>query len=764
MIDVNILIQDTVCVSQSRKTYFKQSIPESLKMIDLLALPDCHDIAWGWIQTLFGTNGKCTNIVGAADVNTPYANAFAVLTASLAFFGGLFMAYHTVAGIVHSAYSGKVLGERWHQIWAPLRVVFGFGLLIPVGDGFSSVHYILRDGVGVAAINLANNLIGAYLGTALKDGVSSTNSKVSSLSGRDYAQKFFEKEVCAGVIGAMPSGMFTWYHYNAASPEKPASSWVWDSMTKNGQIWDYGSCGRLSLEAYEPGANDGIFSTGSAREAIAEFNKARAEATEELRQTIRAEGFMDYAGTGKFINENGDSIKAGDDAVIADLRSKATVPPAIQVKLNEASDAWDKKISQAATQIFLDLTKDKRSNLVEQVKYSGFMAAGAMERSLSAISGTVSGLANDQMASTSPAVDPATKKKLEFAQSLITASKAVDTKDADAGGADDTSNLINSAVSSLMPKNIDNMFTGKASADPIGDMIMFGNNVLTAASYALLLMWGAKAVADGFGNSLAGLFGGGAASSIADSISRWFSWFIMIMIIVGLMHSFVLPLLPMIMVFTMGVQWLIMFLEGSIAAVLWAFVFIRMDGTEFFDQKQSPGAGLLFNLLLRPALGMLAFCGMLLLLPALLNTLNLVWSGAFYMSTGEHLEAGTTMGVVKNGLGLVWLWQWLASMVMFCWMQWTMTLRITGLIPSIADRVGHWMGISSTAGYGDSAETHQNVAALIASTQALHKMPIMGGGQQQGGGQGGRGSSPKPPVKPTAAQGLGNNGMPKKKK
>jgi conjugal transfer/type IV secretion protein DotA/TraY len=234
----------------------------------------------------------------------------------------------------------------------------------------------------------------------------------------------------------------------------------------------------------------------------------------------------------------------------------------------------------------------------------------------------------------------------------------------------------------------------------------------------------------------------------------------MIMIIVGLMHSFVLPLLPMIMVFTMGVQWLIMFLEGSIAAVLWAFVFIRMDGTEFFDQKQSPGAGLLFNLLLRPGLGMLAFCGMLLLLPALLNTLNQVWAGAFYVSTGEHLSDDTLVGTVRNGLGFVWLWQWLASMVMFCWMQWTMTLRITGLIPSIADRVGHWMGISSTAGYGDSAETNANVGALIAGAQALHRMPIMGGGQQ-GKGQGGPGGMPKPNAK---VPGLGNNGMPKKRK
>lgn len=735
-------------------------------MIDMLAQPDCHDIAWGWIQTLFGTNGKC-EIVRAANVNTPYANAFAVLTAALTFLGGLFMTYHTVVGIVSSAYTGKVLGEKWHQIWAPLRVVFGFGLLIPVGDGFSSIHYVLRDGIAVAAINLANGIIYAYVGTTASDALNATNAKVNTLGGRDYAQRFFEKEVCAGVVGTMPSGMFSYYPYKAESPKKPDSVFWNQDSTNDGQIWDYGSCGKLTLEYYKPSAVDGIFSTDTARSAIALFNEVRANASEELRQGLRqvadGAGFMDYRALGKFINENGNSIKTGEDAVIKKLREDMIVPAGIQEKINSLADAWDKKVSESATRIFTDLTKNKRTALLDQIKYNGFMAAGAFERSISAISGTVAGLANATMASTSPVLDKATMQKLAFAQSMVLSSKAVDNVGRGDGGADDTSETVSKAIHSLMPANIENMFTGKASSDPIGDMIMFGNNLLTAASYSLMLMWGAKAVADSFGNSLAGLFGGGAVSSIADSISRWFSWFIMIMIIVGLMHSFVLPLLPMIMVFTMGVQWLIMFLEGSIAAVLWAFVFIRMDGAEFFDQKQSPGVGLLFNLTLRPGLGMLAFCGMLLLLPALLNTLNQVWSGAFYVATGEHVADTTVLAEVRNGLGFVWLWQWLASMVMFCWMQWTMTLRITGLIPTIADRVGHWMGISSTAGYGDQAETGANVGALVASAGAMHKMPIMGGEGQKKGMPGMAGV---PQVAPSTSEppSLAKNGKPRRRR
>jgi conjugal transfer/type IV secretion protein DotA/TraY len=702
-------------------------------MMDLLAKPSCDDIAWGWILTLFGTDGTCAQLVNAANVNTPYANAFAVLTAALAFFGGLFMAYHTVAGIVSTAHSGKVLGERWHQIWAPLRIVLGFGLLIPVGDGFSSIHYILRDVVGVAAVQLANGVVFTYANTAYKDVTAGSVSKVSTLAGRDYAQKFFEKEVCTGIVGAMSSGFFTWYSYSAESPKEPGWFKLTESALKQGQVWDYGSCGKLVLEYYVPGANDGIFSTDGAKAKIELFNEKRADATEALRQTIRDAKFMDYPALGTFIDNNSDSIESSADSIIKKLREEGTIAPGVQAKLDAAAKKWDDDVSAAASDVFSELTANSRTGLVSQITKHGFMIAGAFERSLATVSGTVSGLANAQMTSTTPVLDEDALKKIAFAQSVITSSKVVDNTGTASGAVDSNTDSVSGVLQSIMPSNLGNMFSGKATADPVGDMIMFGNNLMTAASYSLMVVWGLKAAAAGVGGSVAGWFGAGAVSSMMDSLANWISWIIMIMIIVGLMHSFVLPMLPMIMVFTMGVSWLVMFLEGSIAGVLWAFIFIRMDGQEFFDQKQSPGVGLLFNLLLRPALGMLAFCGMLLLLPALLNTLNQVWAQAFSLQSGNHGYAS-----------LVWLWQWVASMVMFCWMQWTLTLRITSLIPTIADRVGHWMGVSSTSGYGDGQETTANVGAMIAASQAISKAPIQGGGAKRPpGGGGGGGDMPR---------------------
>ncbi|MBY3151219.1 DotA/TraY family protein [Rhizobium laguerreae] len=745
-------------------------------MIDLLADPKCTDIAWSWILVLFGTEGTSCTIVGAANTNSPYANAFAVLTSALAFLGSLFMAFHVVVGIVSSAKDGKVLGERWHQIWAPLRIVFGFGLLIPVGGGFSSIHYILRDAVGVAAVQLGNGVINTYVATAFKDAAAST-ARVATLAGKDYADKFFEKEVCAGVISTATSSMFTIFPYEAASPAKGEPVSFADKLTSAGSAtgftWNYGDCGVLSLkdmtvDKIDNGffstsdENNGILSADMAGRLLETFNKERYAATEKLFNSIKGlagtnDGTTGYQKLGKAIDVNLDSVESSSAAMIRKFRTDGTVPVGIQDKLDAAAAQWDKDVSDAASKIFQSMTDGARSGALNHLPDYGFMVAGGYERSLSALSGMISGISNTTMGGTVPDFDEDTSKKVNFAKSVMVSSRAVDNPGDGSSSADGNSDAATGILASIIPSNLYNMYNAKVSADPVGDMIMFGNNLLALATYSLLALGAVKVgAAVAGGNFLASASGLGAGLGVlVDYLSNWISWLITIMILVGLMHSFVLPMLPMIMIFTMGVSWLIMFLEGAVAGVLWAFVFIRMDGQEFFDQKQSPGVGLLFNLLLRPALGMLAFCGMLVLLPALLNALNQVWLTAFSLQSGNH------------GLSVVALWQWVAQLVMFCWMQWTLTLRITGLIPTIADRVGHWMGISSTSGYGDSQETTAHVGAMIAASQALGRAPIGGGGggRPRGGGGGGGGGGDIPRGNPEANRSSqGKNGGNKFKK
>jgi conjugal transfer/type IV secretion protein DotA/TraY len=730
-------------------------------MIDLLTQPSCDDIAWQWVITLFGVDGTGCTIHGLGATAKPFAAAFQVFSAVLAFLGSLFMTYHVAAGIVSTAYTGKVLGERWHQIWAPLRIVLGFGLLVPVmGGGFSAVHFILRDIVGVSAINLANAIIVTYSVTAATEGEKAVAASVSVLQGEDLAKAVFSKEVCTGLIPQMASTIFTSWDYKATSPKPAQEAYGSIPGMPTGYAWSWQDCGSLTLQDVGIDANSGLLGTDNAKQLYKTFNKKRYDATRELITKVQAATMMDYAGYGKFIMKRSETVEKPSAPIIKALKDTAIVKADIRAELKAAGEAWNKAVSEAATEVFKTLSTDAKNALnptsgeKSGVASYGFMMAGAYERTLSGISSVVSGFSNQAPVVGGVDFDEEAGGKYALAMKIISSGNMSSTEDnIKANGApapDDNVDIATSMIGTLFSPSLANMAVGQESDDPVGDMIQFGNNLLTIASAAIITIivtgTALTAVDKAVGGSLLGFAGAGGISSIPltafELATKWFGWTIMIMMGIGLMHSFVLPMIPMIMVFTMGMSWLVMFLEASIAGVLWAFVFIRMDGTEFFDQKQSPGVGLLFNLLLRPALGMLAFCGLLLLLPVMLNTLNKVWGVAFALQTGNHASFSGS---------LVWIWQKIAGMVMFCWMQWHMTLRITGLIPNIADRVGGWMGINSQSGYNDSSEHHSTATAAVASVAALKQIPIGTGGggrgRPPGGGGGGGGGGGDPSTK-----------------
>src|SRR5690606_25589033 len=96
---------------------------------DLLAAPSQHNILWAWINALLPDA-----------TSSPWGFAMAVFSSTLTYVGALFCGWHIIAKIVSWAQSGKVDA----QVWMPLRIVLGFGLLIPIAGNFSSSHWLLR--------------------------------------------------------------------------------------------------------------------------------------------------------------------------------------------------------------------------------------------------------------------------------------------------------------------------------------------------------------------------------------------------------------------------------------------------------------------------------------------------------------------------------------------------------------------------------------------------------------------------------------------
>lgn len=710
---------------------------------DLLSVPGTvgnngkiEDLAYGWLEVLFNFDGT-----------SGFGHAFATFTSMLGLMGGLFLGWHIIAGIVSSAYSGKVLGERYHQIWAPLRVVLGFALLIPIAGGFSSVHYILKDVVGRAAVNMGNAPIIAYINHLGQNG---GDIRVASMTGGNLLQDIIEREVCVMVRNGLYRKQFIQLsgELKLPSPTQQAKTGVDIRESWTGSVttttWDYGACGSFGFKTSPQDAGTIVEFDFAELEA---FHDARDAATAEMITELRNTAFTpevaknlgDYFGGRSYQDKNGQEI------LIA-LEQADILPPNLGATMAKLSVEWNAKIATEVRRLFSDAEKARKraEALSKQIEKYGFMVAGSYERELSKIAGATSALANALPYKTLPAPGGAYDEAFAVAMSTIYASRNNDgVKMAEEGtqmaqdGGDLFARLFGQVVSFQSAGGVE-----QNSIDPVGSMISRGHWFMTIGvgllAAATTLSGAIESVSSGtssgWGSWVPGAsFLAGAGKGVWMYLSQWVTYAIMILIILGVLHSYVLPMIPMIMVFIMGMSWLIMFLEAAIAAVLWAFAFIRMDGQEFFDQKQSPGVALLFNLFLRPAIGMLAFIGGLLLLPTLLGSLETIWDDGFYSQT--HQGVFDYINVIK----------WLISSVMFCWMQWHLTIRLFGLIPTIADRVGHWMGLNSAGGYGDSQESTQAAAAMVAAGMAMSRAPVIP--QPSGGAR--KKAAPDPDGKPS---------------
>ncbi|MGB0719139.1 MAG: DotA/TraY family protein [Bdellovibrionales bacterium] len=110
--------------------------------------------------------------------------------------------YFMVTIVAETAQSGTAFGKRFNKVWAPIRIVFAFGLLVPVGYGMNgsqyAVLYAAKFGSGFATNGWTlfnETLTGAY-GSALEGMMISTPNipEIGSL-----LQFFYIARTCAHI-------------------------------------------------------------------------------------------------------------------------------------------------------------------------------------------------------------------------------------------------------------------------------------------------------------------------------------------------------------------------------------------------------------------------------------------------------------------------------------------------------------------------------------------------------------------------------------
>lgn len=88
--------------------------------------------------------------VGGGSQATVFSQVIGYFNVIVLVLGGLLFSWNFTAGLLQTAHTGRLLGERWSSLWAPLRVTLAVGLLMPLPyhGGYNAVQagfaYVVR--------------------------------------------------------------------------------------------------------------------------------------------------------------------------------------------------------------------------------------------------------------------------------------------------------------------------------------------------------------------------------------------------------------------------------------------------------------------------------------------------------------------------------------------------------------------------------------------------------------------------------------------
>ncbi|MGV2133861.1 DotA/TraY family protein [Agrobacterium vitis] len=617
-------------------------------MIDLFTEPSDSNLAWQLVTAVLPT-----------DATSPWGQTLQIFTSTLFAMCAVIIGYGVVSGIVSTAYTGKVLGDKWHQIWVPLRIVVGAGLLVPLpSTGFSPAHYLLRDVVARSGINLADASWSVFVKTVASG--ETTILPVSS-SGSMVAMAVLQHEICAAVYNQAGS-VWGWKAPLPEASGEVAGLGIPGYQSK--VVWSYGpTCGHFSYTI--PDNRQGFAS--ARREAVAEMISAyRTEAQRYAKLATETSGLSSADAMTRAISGN-----ILSSTIVQDIRARGA--------------AFDVRISDAAKVEAATVEKESRSKLIENAKLEGFLSAGVYFRALSQISELTLAMTNEDLEDVAARTDGDFGLALNRALAALRlqvsgeADRASLSANDFAAAGDESSNFLVKLLAPVARGLAQwGATSSSASGDAMSNMIASGHAMISIAWTAI----GAGATlmvasSNWFGSALGA---GGAADWLLD----WSKPVIGGLMFIGAIRAYLIPVLPFLFILVSGIALVAALLEAMIALPLWCLRWMKMDnGQDFAGESVRMGLMLTVNIALRPSLAILAYCGAYPVFNVVLRTLDSLWATAFLAQTG-----GAIVGLV----GFV-----VMSFVQL-YLTWYLSLKLFGQSWALPDRVLAWVGLPGTAG------------------------------------------------------------------
>lgn len=668
---------------------------------DLLREPSQHNIAWSWVTTLIPN-----------DFTSPFGLAIGVFNSVLVYLGALAVIWAVLKGIVSSAYTGKVLGDKYHQIWAPLRVVIGFGLLIPIGASFASGHYLLRDVIAKAGINFADNIAITWFDAGQRKPMVPPTK-----NGLELVLDIYESEICTAYVN--------FWHTKASNMELIGPTPAMGYRDEKATEWRFGSCGTIKMPMLD------------GHQAL---NLERQIAVGKIVLTARndVKPFASHF----FDAERG--VKTQDHAL---AQMDAQLLPKLLDRVKTLADAYDADIAKGVEK---DLESDGegkaiRDKLQASLRQQGFISIGMYFINLSTQSQQVLAITDVKHTRNILGRNVDGKSHYETAavaiKSFRTALLAEENEIEVSGheiafNSDENSNILTRilnkfsrplqewAMSKSKKDANDSTVDQIRKSDPILDQIESGQWFITIAGSMVIAAFVPIIAAFTTPSSMAGLDGGAMWSML------WLSMPIGTLGLIGVVRAYVQPVLPFISLIIFASTWLIALIEIVIQLGVWALSFLKMDGDDFMAQGSKLGSQIIYQAFLMPALGVLAYAASFILLPMIIGTVEVLWAKAFFAQTGGYPVGFTAL---------------LTAFAMITFLTLYLTMHVFSQILTIPLRVILWAGGGQGSDFGDKGLALGAATAVAATVgrgmPGLPKLPMPKGKEddkdddKNGGGQ-----------------------------
>lgn len=748
--------------------------PTSQNIVDqLTSRPGSEDLWYRLLVFVFPIiEGEAA--MAARPATLAIGNAFGQFISVLMAIGATMMSWHLVIGTANTAHEGKVLGQRWNTMWAPMRVAIGMGALVPAIGGYC-VAQLLALQIAVVGGNLANTVWDAYVRT-LTIGQVEAPPPVANI---DLVRDVAMVELCYQTVKAfndksIQDGKGPVSISADGKPLVPEYPTVWranglpdvdtlgnlvaygrfEATVEQPYILDYGLCGKIELTAYLVG-DEGY------GEPHAAYDTKRMQAINQLR--VSARKLVEPIVKMKLPNGEGTNEKPDFKVFMRDL------------------GVFNTTLGQAYGEFMTVLNQNTTATKVyDQMVSNGWAGSGTYYLTLMRLYSSAHTLTRKSLTVTVGADGIGTEAGNEIEEFLISTDRgtipafmqfwqegmqsmggilasgniAQDLAAADQAASNPLGaiNIPNDVVKygeTDPPSDLDGLMNslldGKSISrglveimaidlDPSGKgqtalqaMMEFGHTIMTIF-WALVLLWLAASLleskvklaikaSEALSNKLSNVStmakGFSMLAKIGGFMMTLLSILALILLAVGIVHAYVLPLVPFITMTFFTFSMLILVAEAVIAAPLWAFFHIRMDGQEFVDSAQRPGYMILFNLLLRPSLALFG-----------LYFASLIFDAGAWL-IGQTFGAAVIGMFGSHGFELLGI---IVAMVIMTFMHYQMAMRSFQLCSAVPDRVSRWFGASPDGDGSDDRDTKAAGAIITSQVEGRVQSTLKAGG------------------------------------